>query len=247
MKLTKLTGRIILAGLLTAGVAQAAEKTPARDGTVYPDARPSATLAKDQGAVPIHFDNAFFYGKDGKFDVEKGKDAIMALAKHHGYPVFPGMREKLWVSDYGTGQFTKLGLAAYLFKNNEDDKYMLMDMFLLPGQMLPEHWHLDGDKNPAKREGWLVRWGLSHIVGEGDANLGKDVVIPQYHMNSEATTKHEVVAGPGTFVSLAKVYTRHWQFAGPEGAIITEVANVHTNDAVRHSDSKINDNFLENK
>ena len=247
MKLTKLTGRIILAGLLTAGVAQAAEKTPARDGTVYPDARPSATLAKDQGAVPIHFDNAFFYGKDGKFDVEKGKDAIMALAKHHGYPVFPGMREKLWVSDYGTGQFTKLGLAAYLFKNNEDDKYMLMDMFLLPGQMLPEHWHLDGDKNPAKREGWLVRWGLSHIVGEGDANLGKDVVIPQCHMNSEATTKHEVVAGPGTFVSLAKVYTRHWQFAGPEGAIITEVANVHTNDAVRHSDSKINDNFLENK
>ena len=247
MKLTKLTGRIILAGLLTAGVAQAAEKTPARDGTVYPDARPSATLAKDQGAVPIHFDNAFFYGKDGKFDVEKGKDAIMALAKHHGYPVFPGMREKLWVSDYGTGQFTKLGLAAYLFKNNEDDKYMLMDMFLLPGQMLPEHWHLDGDKNPAKREGWLVRWGLSHILGEGDANLGKDVVIPQCHMNSEATTKHEVVAGPGTFVSLAKVYTRHWQFAGPEGAIITEVANVHTNDAVRHSDSKINDNFLENK
>lgn len=247
MKLTKLTGRIILAGLLTGGVAQAAEKTPARDGTVYPDTRPSATPAKDQGAVPIHFDNAFFYGKDGKFDVEKGKDAIMALAKHHGYPVFPGMREKLWVSDYGTGQFTKLGLAAYLFKNNEDDKYMLMDMFLLPGQMLPEHWHLDGDKNPAKREGWLVRWGLSHIVGEGDANLGKDVVIPQCHMNGEATTKHEVVAGPGTFASLAKVYTRHWQFAGPEGAIITEVANVHTNDAVRHSDSKINDNFLENR
>ena len=198
-------------------------------------------------AADIQFDNASFYGADGKFDVEKGKDAIMALMKHHGYPVFPGMREKIWVSDYGTGQFTKLGLAAYLFMNNEDDNYMLMDLFLLPGQMLPEHWHLNGEKNPAKREGWLVRWGLSHIVGAGEANLGKDVVVPNCHMNGETTTKHEVVAGPGTFVPLAKVYTRHWQLAGPEGAIITEVANVHTNDAVRHSDQKINDNFLGSK
>jgi D-lyxose ketol-isomerase len=194
----------------------------------------------------ISFDNASFY-KDGKFDVEKGKDAVIAMAKYHGYPVFPGMREKLWVSDYGTGQFMKLGLAAYMFKNNEEDRYMLMDLFLLPGQMLPEHWHLDADKNPAKREGWLVRWGISHIVGEGDANLGKDVVIPKTHMNGDATTKHEIVAGPGTFVPLARVTSRHWQYAGPEGAIITEVANVHTDSAVRHSDQALNDNFLGKK
>jgi len=35
--------------------------------------------------------------------------------------------------------------------------------------------------------------------------------------------------------------------AGPEGAIITEVANVHTDNAVRHSDRAINDNFLGKK
>ena len=205
------------------------------------------TMQSEKSVTDITFDNASFYGADGKFDVEKGKDAIMALLKHHGYPVFPGMREKIWVSDYGTGQFTKLGLAAYMFKNNEEDRYMLMDLFLLPNQMLPEHWHLDGDKNPAKREGWLVRWGLSHIVGAGDPNLGKDVVVPACHNKGETIAKHEVVAGPGTFVPLAKVYTKHWQLAGPEGAIITEVANVHTDSAVRHSDPKINDNFLGKK
>jgi len=48
----------------------------------------------------IKFDNASFYDKSGKFDAEKAKDAVMALAAYHGYPVFPGMREKLWVSDY---------------------------------------------------------------------------------------------------------------------------------------------------
>jgi len=149
------------------------------------------------------------------------------------------------VSDYGTGEFTRLGLAAYAFVNNEEDRYMLMDLFLLPHQMLPEHWHLDGGKNPAKREGWLVRWGKSHIVGIGEPNLSKEVVVPKCHWGGKVTTRHEVCAAPGTFVPLAKVYSRHWQFAGPEGAIITEVANVHTGPAVRHSDPAINKRFLE--
>ena len=191
----------------------------------------------------LAFKNADFY-KDGKFDVEKGKDAIIALMEHHGCPIFPDFREKLWVSDYGTGQFTKLGLAANMYVNNEEDRYMLMDLYLLPNQMLPEHWHLPGDTNPAKREGWLVRHGLSHIVGEGDANLAKEVVIPRCHCKGTATTAHAVVAGPGTFVKLNRVGARHWQFGGPQGAIITEVANVHTDSAVRHSDKAINENFL---
>ncbi len=210
-----------------------------------------ATLASSASAASssakkesIMFKNEDFYGADGKFDVEKGKDAIIAVCKYHGYPIFPKLREQLWVSDYGAGQFTTLGASACMFKNNEEDRYMLMDLFLLPGQMLPEHWHLDGETNPAKREGWLVRWGVSHIVGVGEPNLGKDVVVPKCHMGGKVTAEHETVATPGVFVPLAKVHTPHWQFAGPEGAIITEVANVHTHTAVRHSDKALNDHFL---
>ena len=119
-----------------------------------------------------------------------------------------------------------------------------MDLFILPGQMLPEHWHVAAEGNPAKREGWLVRWGLSHIVGVGEPNLGKDVVVPECHWGGKTTTKHEVVAKPGMFVPLAKVETPHWQLGGPEGAIITEVANVHTGGGVRHSDPVLNEYFL---
>jgi len=68
--------------------------------------------------------------------------------------------------------------------------------------------------------------------------------VPKCHMGGKTTTEHEVIAKPGMFVPLAKVLTRHWQFGGPQGAIITEVANVHTNAAVRHSDPAINKNFL---
>ena len=203
----------------------------------------ASTAAAEEKKVSIQFKNEQFY-KDGKFDEQAGKDAIIALMKFHGYPVFEGIRDKIWVADYGLGQFTKLGLAAVMFKNNEQDRYMLMDLYLVPGQMLPEHWHVATDKNPAKREGWLVRYGLSHIVGEGEPNLGDDVKVPACHMKGEVTTKHEVAAKPGMFVPLNREGARHWQLAGPEGAIITEVANVHDDSGVRHSDQTCNDWFL---
>lgn len=205
----------------------------------------SAAERRNRPKKKLAFKNKSFY-TDGKFDVEKGKDAIVKICQYHGYPIFPDFREKLWVSDYNTGQFTELGLAAYMFMNNEDDRYMLMDLFLLPGQMLPEHWHLDGETNPAKREGWLIRWGKSYVVGQGTDNLAKfpAVKVPTCHMNGKTLTKHVVEATPGMFVPLAEVKTRHWQYGGSEGAIITEVANVHTDSAVRHSDKGMNDFFL---
>jgi hypothetical protein len=199
----------------------------------------------NQGKPCIDFKNEQFYDADGKFSLEKAKQAVVTLCKYHGYPLFPGFEDNLWVSDYNIGHFMHVGLAAYMFVNNVEDRYMLMDLFLMPGQMLPEHWHLEGEGNPAKREGWLVRCGLSHIVGIGEPNLGNDVVVPKCHWGGKVLTKHEVVATPGTFVPLAEVESRHWQLAGPEGAIITEVANVHTNSAVRHSDPEMNKYFLE--
>jgi D-lyxose ketol-isomerase len=202
-------------------------------------------LAGAEGKAPLRFRNEAFYGADNTFLVDRGKAAVVSLCKRHGYPIFPGFEENLWVSDYGKGQFVTLGLAAYIFVNNVEDRYMMLDLFLLPGQMLPEHWHEEGEGNPAKREGWLVRWGLSHIVGIGEPNLTSQVVVPKCHWDGKVTTKHQVIAQPGTFVKLAKVRTPHWQLGGPEGAIVTEVANVHTGSAVRHSDPDINRHFLE--
>jgi D-lyxose ketol-isomerase len=193
----------------------------------------------------ISFKNSDFLDAKGQFALDKAKDAIEALCRYHGYPIFPKFRDNLWVSDYGLGKFAEVGLAAYLFVNNVKDQYMMLDIFLLPNQMLPEHWHVEGEGNPAKREGWLVRWGLSHIVGIGDENLPKQVNVPKAHWDGKVTVKHEVAATPGMFVPLSEVGTRHWQYGGPEGAIVTEVANVHTNSAVRHTDPAMNKYFLE--
>lgn len=234
-----LKGAGVAAGATVAAVAVLSSTAAAHCGTC----EPKNAAAKPTTCCPakgkLMFKNSDFYTA-GKFDVEKAKDGIIAMCKMHGYPVFPGFRENLWVSDYGLGQYTKLGLAAYMFQNKndgKDDTYMLMDLFLVPGQMLPEHWHLEGDNSIVKNEGWLVRWGKSYIVGEGKDNLAKfPIKIPKLHMGGKTTTKHVVEAGPGQFVPLAKVKTKHWQWAGPQGAIITEVANLHTDKAVRHQD-----------
>lgn len=204
-------------------------------------ALPGACDAEGAKNVKIKFDNAFFY-KDGKFDEEKAKDAIVALLRHHGYPVYPGLREKLWITDYGLGRFAEVGLAAVVWVNNEKDRYMMLDIFLMPNQMLPEHWHLAAKENPTKLEGWLVRYGLSHIVGEGEPNL--TFKVPAIHNGGKVTVEHEVAAKPGDFVPLNREGAHHWQMAGPEGAIITEVANVHTSAGVRHLDKVMNDFFL---
>lgn len=184
----------------------------------------------------LRFDNADFYDAAGAFKPEAAKDAYIALMKYHGYPVFPNVRQDLWVSDYGTGQFTLLGLGAVMFANNERDRYMLMDIYLLPGQMLPEHYHLATDNNPSKLEGWLVRHGVSYVYGEGEPTVPMKAVVPQCHMNGTVTVSHEVILHPGQFTPLNRAGAKHWQYGGPEGAIITEVANVHDNDGVRHSD-----------
>jgi D-lyxose ketol-isomerase len=190
------------------------------------------------------FENTYFYDKNGAFIEERAKEATIALMKYHGYPIFKDITERLWVTDYGTGQFTKLGLSACVFVNNEQDHYMLADFYLFPNQMLPEHWHLKTDNHPAKMEGWLIRHGQAHVVGIGESNLSDDVVIPQCHNNGTVKTEHGVLCNPGDFTSLKKAGSPHWMYAGPEGAIVNEVATVHDNEGVRHSDKAINDHFL---
>jgi D-lyxose ketol-isomerase len=199
-------------------------------------------LAADQAATSgksrIHFRNEEFYDEDGKFDEDKAKDAICALLKYHGYPIFDGLRDGLWVSDYGLGHFTEVGLAAYIFMNEEQANYLQLDIYLLPDQMLPEHYHLKTERTAAKMEGWLCRHGRSYVYGEGPKTEPLYAKIPPYQ-KKWVTTFHETVLDPGQCAHLNRPTARHWQFAGPEGVILTEVGTFHDGDGVRHTDPNI--------
>ena len=243
----KKISRRTLVGALSVGLASSIFATPAAAQTILPRLG-NRVRGQEQRNLPV-FNNADFYGADGKFNAERAKDAVLALCRYYRYPIYPGMREQLFVTDYNLGQFTSVGLACIIFANHVAgaDSYMMLEIFLLPNQMLAEHWHENpADPNiPQKNEGWLVRWGRSYIVGEGEPNLPPEVVVPQVHMGGEVTTRHCIVADPGDFVHLARVGSRHWQLAGREGAIITEVANAHDGASVRHSDPTANAAFLD--
>lgn len=209
----------------------------------------SCEIGSCQGATLSQlptYTNAQFYTSDGVFNEDAAKEVVIALMKYYNYPITDKTKASIWVSDYGTGRFAELGLACIGYANNLKDGYMLQDLFLLPNQMLPEHWHEKPAGYPAKLEGWLVRNGKSYIVGVGADNLAQfpEIKIPSCHANGNVTIKNVIPTVTGEFVPLKEVLTHHWQFAGPEGAIITEVANNHVNEAVRHYDPKINDHFL---
>lgn len=198
-------------------------------------------LTNQQPKKELHFTNDQFYDSEGNFLKEKAKDAIIELLEYHNYPIFNGLREKIAVSDYNVGNFAKLGLSSVMFVNNEKDQYMLMDLFVLPGQMLGEHRHVAAAGNPAKMEGWLVKYGKSYIAGIGENNRDKfpHVVIPTTHWNGKVSSNHIIESNPGDFAQLKEEGSYHWQFGGPEGAILTEVANVHTGAGVKRPDPKM--------
>jgi D-lyxose ketol-isomerase len=190
------------------------------------------------GKPSLHFENDAFYNREGKFLPEKGAEAIRTLLEHHGYPIFDGLMEELWVSDYGLGRFTELGLAAYIFMNQEKANYLQLDIYLLPNQMVPEHYHLKTEKCAPKMEGWLCRYGRAYAYGEGPRTENLHAKIPAFE-SQWVTVFHETVLDPGQCAHLNRPTARHWLFAGPESAVLTEVGTFHDNDGVRHTDPNI--------
>ncbi len=80
-----------VAGAAGVGIAIAGCK-PRGSGGKKKDAASTDGPAGDCGCggTKLQFDNASFYDADGKFQVEKGKDAYIALMKFHGY------RNQVW-------------------------------------------------------------------------------------------------------------------------------------------------------
>jgi D-lyxose ketol-isomerase len=185
------------------------------------------------------YKNEDFYGPDGKLNATKAKAAYYELMKHHKYPVYPALdTDAFWVLDFGLGKFTEVGMGGIFWINDQRDDYLLHDIWLLPNQMIPEHYHVKTDKVAAKMEAWLVRHGTDYFGSEGEPSPGIEEIIPPSHKEC-AKAKHVVLKGPGEVVKLEVAESRHWQKAGPEGAIVTEVATYHDMGALRFSHPQI--------
>ena len=90
------------------------------------------------------------------------------MFRRFGYPISETLRKGIWVLDFHLGDFANVGMAGIFWLNRQDYGYFGHEIYLLPGQMIPEHQHLATDKGPAKMESWQPRHGMIYTFGEGE-------------------------------------------------------------------------------
>ncbi len=172
-------------------------------------------------------ENERFYTIEGVFDEKVAKDAYYAMMERFGYPIPDRLRgEDFWTLDFGLGHFTEAGMAGIFWINRLEDNYMGHEIYLLPNQMIPEHWHVATADGGAKMEGWHLRHGSVTLYSEGEPAPGVEERIPPLHRDI-AKARCEQVLKPGEVGYLAHAEGRHFMLAGPEGAIVSEYATYH--------------------
>jgi D-lyxose ketol-isomerase len=177
---------------------------------------------------------ADFYDAQGKFLVAKARDAYFAMLKGIHYPVTPAVEKNIWIDDFGLGDFPRVGMGGMMWINRQEYGYMGLDIFLLPGQMIPEHSHVATDKAKPKMESWQVRSGMVWTFGEGEPTPELLDRIPE-SQRATAQSKHGVALGLHETGDLNRVNAWHFMIAGPEGALVTEYGLFQDGAALRFS------------
>lgn len=177
--------------------------------------------------------NKDFYKADGSFDADKAKQAYYDMFAYYNYPIVDRLRgEEFWAIDFGLGQFTEVGMAGIFWVNNKEHNYFGHEIYLLPGQMIPEHWHVGTDDAGPKLEAWQLRHGTVTLYSEGEPTPGGKERIPPIHRDI-AVARTEMKLLPGEVGKLAAAEQKHWMLAGPEGTIVTEYATYHDGNGLR--------------
>ncbi len=107
-------------------------------------------MTQEKTAYQKKYTNADFY-KDGKFDQEAAKKAFLDMFEFYGVPYTPLMEKDIWFTDFGLGDFENVGMGGIFWVNDPEYGYFAHAIYLLPGQMIPEHAHVKTNF-PAKHE-----------------------------------------------------------------------------------------------
>lgn len=235
--------RAMLRGTTLSGVALGTAwgplaAAPAAESASAPAAVEPLRQAPVCEVVPVRtYTSAEFYDAQGAFDAEKAKAAYFDMFRRFGYPISDALRKEMWVLDFGLGDFANVGMAGIFWLNRQDYGYFGHEIFLLPGQMIPEHCHLATDKGPAKMESWQPRRGMIYTFGEGNPTPELLSKIPA----SQRKLVHSRCCKPlgiDEVGHLNRLTAWHFMVAGPEGALVTEYGTFHDMAGLRFSNPK---------
>ena len=200
------------------------------------------------------FTNKQFYKKDGAFDAAAAKKAYYAMMEAFGYPIPDVLKtDEFWVCDFLQRDYENLGMAGIFWINEKgtyggsgtkaykgkfkDERfgYLGHEIYLLPGQVLPEHNHIGGtDDYGPKMEAWHVRYGSVTFFGE-HKGAGDEIEIAKTPAAEHPwgcgekwfKCKYAAKRTAGQMYKLVDPESWHFQRAGEHGAIVSEYATYH--------------------
>jgi len=199
----------------------------------------AAAAAKvKEGEISVkRYTNEFFYDKDGKFLEERARQAFYEMFEAYHYPLNDFIEKNIWFVDFGLGDFANVGMGGIFFINRRDYRYFSHDIYLLPGQMIPEHRHLPTEEAPAKMESWHVRYGTVYNWSEGEETIPAISAPPASQKDTIVCKQCELLV-PGDIRHLGNLEKWHFLQAGPNGTIVTESATYHDGAGLRFSNPK---------
>lgn len=201
-------------------------------------------------------ESSAFYNKDGSFNQAVAKQAYYDIMKAYHYPIPANLKtEEFWTADFLQGEFAELGMAGIFWKNvmgkygevgtktykgefkDTNYGYLGHEIFLLPGQMLPEHNHYgngSGEGFGPKMETWHIRHGSVEFFGEYKGAEGETPISempkdeqPWGYGTEWFKSKYVKKCVAGELYSLNDPESYHFMRAGPNGAIVAEYATYH--------------------
>ena len=155
-------------------------------------------------------------------EVESARAKAIEYFNRAGIVLTPQEQQAIEVAEYDLGMFETIGLQLLTYFNT--GRASARELFLLPGQTCPEHYHPpfndECGANPGKEETFRCRYGTVYLYVDGEPAPDPAVQAPQKR-NEYFTASHEIVLNAGDQYTLVPG-TKHWFRAGGEGAIVSE-------------------------
>ena len=113
---------------------------------------------------------------------------------------------KFFVSDFNLKHFTEVGLGGVLWIADKPGRYSSIEVFLLPDQMIPEHWHVARPDDDVVREDGVVvcplrldvclRRGPGHREAEREGPPVQAKFVTVWHETPSVPAKSPASSGP---------------------------------------------------
>jgi D-lyxose ketol-isomerase len=145
----------------------------------------------------------------------EAQEYAIARLEEAGVVLTEEERGTIEVADFGLGRLRETGLQLLVYVNT--DRHCAKELVLYPGQTCAEHLHPPFDDNPGKEETFRCRRGVVYLYVDGEPAREPACAPPA----GAYTVFHEIVLHPGEQHTIPP-NTRHWFWAGPEGAVVSE-------------------------